>query len=267
MIPLMRFLNLFLSTVSLAAATLSALAQIPNSDFENWSGACSLDGWAINSVCEANLVPITRTTTAHSGQAAVRGEVVSFFGQVVQPVLQAGEDANGFVISQNYSTLDGFYQFAPLSGDRMSVNVALYQGNIEGGTLIAQGAKILPAAATYSAFSVNLTTLTGGVADRAYIQFMIIGPVTGSDFHVGSVMYVDTLSFGNATTTAEPRLTITRNGSNVVVSWPAEVTGFTLQSTTTLTPANWQNVPGLTATDRSYSFTPTGPIYFRLFKP
>jgi hypothetical protein len=267
----MQFLNVALAAFVLAIVNLSSRGQavnpIPNASFETWSGDCVLDGWAINSICEANLRPITRTTTAQAGQFAVRGEVVSFFNQAFQPVLQAGNDANGFPITQTYSGFSGFYQFAPIGGDRMSLNVALYKGTIEEGTLVAHGAKTLPAAAAYTEFSLSLVTMTNEVPDRAYIQIMIIGPVTGADYHVGSVMYVDNLSFGAATTGPEARLTIARNGANVVVSWPVDLTGYKLQSTTSLNPVDWQDVPGLTANDRTYSFTPSTPIYFRLLKP
>jgi hypothetical protein len=40
-----------------------------------------------------------------------------------------------------------------------------------------------------------------------------------------------------------PRLTIIRSGTNVVLTWPANATGFALQSTTNLvSPAVWSAV-------------------------
>jgi hypothetical protein len=75
------------------------------------------------------------------------------------------------------------------------------------------------------------------------------------------------LYFGQASSSPEARLTITRNGTNVVVSWPVDLLGYKLQSTASLTPVNWQDVPGLTVSDRTYSFAPSNPIYFRLLKP
>jgi hypothetical protein len=46
-----------------------------------------------------------------------------------------------------------------------------------------------------------------------------------------------------ATWAATPQLAITRSGANVIVTWPTNVTGFTLQSTTNLvSPAVWTTV-------------------------
>jgi hypothetical protein len=48
------------------------------------------------------------------------------------------------------------------------------------------------------------------------------------------------------TTQPLPQLAISKNGTNVVISWATNSTGFTLQSTTNLVaPANWNTVsPG-----------------------
>ena len=36
-----------------------------------------------------------------------------------------------------------------------------------------------------------------------------------------------------------PQLTITPSGTNVILTWPTNAVGFTLQSTTNLSPAVW----------------------------
>jgi hypothetical protein len=157
--------------------------------------------------------------------------------------------------------VDGFYKFAPVGGDRFGVNVAFEKE----GNVVAQGAGVFPATAAYTAFSVKMVYQTAEVPDTAIIQVQVFGPVTGADYHVGSVMFVDDIAFGSGGAAA-PRLTISRNGASVVVSWPADVVGYKLQRTSTLSPAGWGDVSGLTAADRSYSFTTTGQVYFRLVK-
>jgi hypothetical protein len=172
---------------AMAAAGVSSFGQVPNGGFEVWPGECDLQGWAINSICEAGLRPITKTTEAHSGSFAVRGEVVSFMGQVtMQPVLQSGEDASGFPISERYGSVDAFYRFAPVGGDRFGFNVIFQKGE----TVVAQGAKLFPATTgtTYVACSTAMTYFTDDVPDVAIIQVQIIGPNTGNDYHVGSVI-------------------------------------------------------------------------------
>ena len=54
-----------------------------------------------------------------------------------------------------------------------------------------------------------------------------------------------------------PQLTIIRSGANVVVSWPANVVGFTLQSTTNLvSPAVWiTNSPAPVVVNGQYAVT------------
>ena len=152
------------------------------------------------------MAPITRSTAAHSGSFAVRGEVISFFGQTISPVLQSGVDAEGFPITQRYESVDGFYKFAPLGGDRFGVNVALQKA----GSVVAQGASVFPAAAAaYAAFSVKMVYQTAEVPDTAIIQIQVFGPVTGADYHVGSVMFVDDLTFGTGGGTT-PQLTIAK---------------------------------------------------------
>lgn len=244
-------------------ASVSAFSQVPNGGFENWTD-CTPDFWASPSTCGV-LEPVTKSAQSHSGSFAVRGEVISFFGQNISAFVQSGEDGNGFPIWQRYSTVNGFYIFNPIGGDRFGGNIIFYKGE----TVVAQGAALFPASATYAPFSISMTYMTQDVPDRAILQFQIIGPVTGSDYHAGSVMFLDDVTFDSGGgTSAEPRLEIVLNQDrSSTVRWPSEVTGFRLQTSTSLNPQAWSDVQGLAATDRAYTFTPTSQRYFRLFKP
>ena len=52
----------------------------------------------------------------------------------------------------------------------------------------------------------------------------------------------------------------------ITVSWPANVSGYVLQSTPALAPPVWVNVPGV-GPGNSHPFTAAGtPLYFRLVK-
>jgi hypothetical protein len=68
-------------------------------------------------------------------------------------------------------------------------------------------------------------------------------------------------------TTTGSKLQITKSGGNIVLSWPA-IPNAILQSTGSLNPVNWQNVPGTPALGpQGYSLTlPQGPgtQFFRL---
>jgi hypothetical protein len=260
---MMRFILSAFLAFSLGSMSYSVRAQVPNGGFETWTDACTLADWFNSTICGV-ATPVTKTTDAHGGSFAVRGEVVSLFGQTLAPILQSGSDAQGVPISERYVSVDGFYKFAPVGGDRWGVNVVFQKGD----TVVAQGAALFPAASVYTPFSVTMVYQTADIPITAIIQVQLIGPVTGSDYHLGSVMYVDDITFGSGTgTTPEARLSIVLNMNLVVITWPAQVLGYKLQQTSTLSPTAWEDVPGLTATDRSYSFTPTTQKYFRLLKP
>lgn len=236
-------------------------AQIPNPGFENWTD-CAPTDWASSSICGV-VTPVTRSSNPASGAWAARGEVVTLFTQTVAPVLQSGPTGEGFPISQRYETVEGMYMFSPIGGDRFGVNIAFLRGQ----TVVAQGAlAISTPAATYTRFVTPMTYFSSDVPDTAIFQFQIVGPVTGSDYHVGSVMHLDSLSFGTGGGTNAPALSIVRNGTSVIVSWDAAVTGYTLQSTSDLDTPNWTPVSGV-GPGNSYEFTPTSQQYFRLFKP
>jgi len=67
-----------------------------------------------------------------------------------------------------------------------------------------------------------------------------------------------------------PQTTVTKSGSNVIISWPADAGLFTLQSTPTLAPTAWANVnpqPPIVSSGSQYTMTAAiGPAnkYFRL---
>lgn len=171
--------------------SLITTAQIPNSGFENWT-AGDPDDWASSNVFPAGLVNITQTTDKYSGTYALRGEVVDFFSTPMAPVVQSGHDATGFAITEQYRLFELYYKYTSVGGDKFSVNVVLEKN----GNPIAQGAVALPASVlAYTRLSVPLTYTIDEVPDLAIIQISITGPVTGPDVHVGSVMFIDELSF------------------------------------------------------------------------
>lgn len=178
----------------LGVVTMTALAQIPNPGFEFWTSG-NPDGWATTNAFPS-LVNVTQSTDCHSWLYAVRGDVIDYFFTLVSPIIQTGPQGTGFAISEQYRSLELYYRFLPNGGDRFSVNVALFKG----GDPIAQGAVALPAVADdYTHLTVSLSYTVNEVPDWAIIEITIIGPVTGSDYHLGSVMYADDLSFSFST--------------------------------------------------------------------
>ena len=177
--------------VVICSLAMTANGQILNPGFESWTSG-NPDNWATSNAFPAGLINITQTSDSHSGSSAVLGSVVNYFGTPIGPVIQSGPGATGFAISEQYQNFELWYKFTSVGGDKFSVNVGLEKG----GNTIAQGIAALPSTVTsYTHLTVPMHYTTNDVPDLAIIQISITGPVTGNDVHVGSLMYVDDLSF------------------------------------------------------------------------
>jgi hypothetical protein len=55
----------------------------------------------------------------------------------------------------------------------------------------------------------------------------------------GAFSYLDSIRF----VSAPPQLAVSRSGTNLVVSWPASTFGYVLQSTSSLKPGTWTDLP------------------------
>jgi hypothetical protein len=65
-------------------------------------------------------------------------------------------------------------------------------------------------------------------------------------------------------TPGAPLLTITYAGNQAIVSWPASVTGFTLQTNTDLANGTWGNYLGTVVNNSTTNSPPKGNLFFRL---
>ena len=62
-----------------------------------------------------------------------------------------------------------------------------------------------------------------------------------------------------------PKLAIQASGASVVISWPAQVTGYRLQSNTNLSTTNWADVP---SANNQATETASAPAkFYRLINP
>jgi hypothetical protein len=179
----------------------SAFAQIPNASFENWTNG-NPDGWfTSNNILAIN---VTQSTTAFNGSSAVRGEVVviPISGGLMSPILQTGQGAVGFAVSQAYAGVTGNYQFTPVGGDKLALNFHLIAGG-QSGTPVASGALELNGTSSgWQSFNVPFVEVAPGTPDWCILQILIVGP-SGDDIHQGSVMFIDNLAFSNSTSVTE----------------------------------------------------------------
>jgi hypothetical protein len=174
-----------------------ASAQIPNASFENWTNGSPTDWYANNIPSVAT--PIMSSTIAHSGTYSARGEVVTAFATIFQPILQSGVTAEGFAFTQRPAGFTGYYQFFPAasSGDRFAINVVLFKGGV-GGTGVAVAASAPSASVSaFTQFNVPFVYQTADVPDTCVVQIQIIGPGTGQQAiaHVGSYFQLDDIAF------------------------------------------------------------------------
>ncbi len=192
----MILVRVFFTCIIAASLIVSASAQIPNGGFENWTSG-EPDGW-VSSNINGIVTNVTQSAVAHSGSSAVRGNVVSFFTSGLAPVIQIGPRARGFAYNQRPVSATGYYQFFPQGGDRFGVNIALFHGGSDG-TLVANAAlAISQGASSYVQFDAPFVYQTNDTPDTCILQFQIVGPVTGTDFHVGSYFLLDDLAFTNS---------------------------------------------------------------------
>lgn len=74
-------------------------------------------------------------------------------------------------------------------------------------------------------------------------------------------------NFGVYSATPEARITVTRDGSSITLTWP-NLPGYVLQSRTLLTePNSWTNVDNITGNSYTTTTATAFNRYFRLFKP
>ena len=62
-------------------------------------------------------------------------------------------------------------------------------------------------------------------------------------------------------------LTITSSGGQVMVSWPAWATGWTLQTNGDLSTGNWADYGGAVVNNTVTASLPAGNLFFRLTHP
>jgi hypothetical protein len=189
-----RSLLLLRFFASLFCGTLTAFAQIVNPGFESWTNG-NPDGWFTNNIAGLG-VAVTQSTNKHSGNSAVRGDVITIItGAPYSPQIMAGPTANGFSIAQRPLAINGWYQFSPQSGDRLSISTALFKGGISGTGVAGGGLLLTNAATTYTQFSLPFAYLTSDVPDLFSFTVIIGGPNNGTP-HAGSYFLLDDLAFG-----------------------------------------------------------------------
>jgi hypothetical protein len=198
----MKRIFLLLTFAFLVPVTLIA-QNVLNGSFESWTAGYP-NNWLADNI-PFSATPVTQSTTAHSGSSSVMGAVVSYLGSPFTALLEGGASAQGFPVSQRFKTTTGYYQFSPVQGDRFSAVFFLYNGT----TPVATGVfETSAAASSWTQFSVDFIYVSGLTPDNCKIAFVIDGPTSGTDYHVGSNFLVDDLNLtGTATSVNDKNIT------------------------------------------------------------
>ncbi|UCH65248.1 MAG: hypothetical protein JSW63_11690 [Ignavibacterium sp.] len=115
MIKSIQKLYLTLLITFIFSFLLNAQNPIPNPGFENWTSNTP-DGWLPNNQM-GQQPAVTPSSDAHSGGFSAKLEVVDVIGFPFPPNILSGTDGLGFPVSQRYEALNGYFKFAPQSGN------------------------------------------------------------------------------------------------------------------------------------------------------
>ena len=200
----------------LLVLSISVWAQnpIPNPGFETWTEG-QPDGWYSNNIMGVATF-VTQSDMSHSGSNAVKGSVASVVNVLLPPSLWS--DLDNVTISQNYTTLSGYYQFSTSGSDSFFVSVILYDDQFVG---VAYGGKGFgPTTGGYQKFMVNLeySPLNNEPAAHGFIQFVIISESETPD--MSSTFLIDDVEFSGVTAVELPMGTYIPDKFNLDQNYP-----------------------------------------------
>ena len=206
---------------------------IPNYNFENWSLGpdSSPDYWNAHGSNIPGYVSVTRSTQHANGQYSVRLEnkitVTDTAAGVVDSKRPNGQEGLGsaFPVNIRYTSLKGYYKYAPMNGDSAQVFAALFKSGYVNsqtwGNLVAFAFVQLPASATFIPFTTgsfaydNANTVlpdSAWVGIHAFREIDVYASSPGKLPVLGnSVMYADALNFDTFISGVESNKSITSN--------------------------------------------------------
>lgn len=169
--------------------SVSVKAQIPNSGFEDWNNT-EPAGWISNNVEEFSFV--TKSSNAFSGSFSARVEAKSISNILVPCVLAAGENGDGFPISQRYGQLSLYYKFnQTINTAVLTITVGVQKGEDAIGAGVVS---IIAGVSDYTPVTIPITYITNDVPDFAVIIIQV-GDQQMNPAANGSFAEIDNLSF------------------------------------------------------------------------
>jgi uncharacterized repeat protein (TIGR03803 family) len=177
----------------------------------------------------------------------------------------------GLTNLHNFADVDGAYPNGTLvlSG-RTLYGTAQYGGNSTNGTVFAINTG---GTGFTNLYDFSILDLDGTNSDGANPEggLILLGNTLYGTAHAGGPTDDGTVFSISLGTVSAPQLTIIPAGKNVILSWPADAVGFTLQSATNLLQAVWTNVsPGPALVSGQFTVTNAvsgTSLFFRILSP
>jgi len=177
-------LRVVVLNVTIAALSHLAIAQIPNPGFEQWTAGNPV-GWFTNNV-PGFAVPITQSTTRHSGSFSAQAAVVTFSGSPLSPLL-----FSRFPVSQRHANLTFWFEFASVGGDGAAAEAAMYNGQ----TPVGAGVGETFQSTAWQLITIPIDYFSTGIPDTCIITFVVTGDSLSNPPHVGSTAHIDDIAF------------------------------------------------------------------------
>lgn len=198
----------------LTLSMMSAFAQIPNSDFEDWTTNSGVDypiGWTTCNSAGGPGYPVSKSTDHYPlsiGNYSIKMETNTSQIQAsncghgfVKTALFLGDWGPAIPITGHPNSFCGYYKFLPQNNDTMMITLYLFQS----GTIVASAILTNSNAATnWTSFNIPISSYVS--ADSAEIGFSAFYGNYGQSPYGpwgNSVMYVDNISFDNLITSID----------------------------------------------------------------
>ena len=172
----------------------SAQYALPNFSFENWTTIQTPDGWYTNNA-PTLTIPVTKSSDAHSGNFAVKGEVTNYNTWTAP---NFGSDAgNLFVVTEHYSTLNFFYKFNKVNDDIIIFSSVIYTAS--GYPMAFGDTNITAAVSSYTPMEVPITYIFPDSVPATMALIFGIEDIVTTTSSPGSYFILDDFSLGGFT--------------------------------------------------------------------
>jgi hypothetical protein len=263
-----------LASVLFIVAPQALDAQIPNPSFETWTTAVPgvptmPTGWT------TGFFGITKSSTAHTGSAAVQGLTQDFgLGNIIPASITCW-----FPTNQRHAKLQGWYQLNSVGNDELVVALILYKNKFP---VAAGESTFVGTGSGYVQFTVNIDQdyISGDVPDTGYVLITSDGPGSVAP-HAGTTWLVDDVSLSGLVnsvqtiSTAPSTFALEQNYPNpfnpsttirfsIASESPVQLSVFNLIGQEVARPLDERKSAGVYAVQFDASSLPTGTYVYRL---